>query len=208
LWTFCGHRFDKLWSFQNHSLFLGRAENQEKKMKNKLFLISALVTLMLAVAVTWTYAQPDVVAYNACVNNASGTIHMVAEDEACSSNEERIVWNNQGPPGPQGEQGDQGPPGPKGDKGDKGDQGAPGVLGFYTRSNTIFVDPSETGVVEVACDPGDVATGGGFSTGLQVHVLQSWPSVIESIWQVTAINNGTYRDTLTAKVRCADMTPD
>ena len=168
-------------------------------MKNKLFLIGAVVTLMLAIAVTWTYAQSEVVTYQACVNNASGTIHMVAADEVCSNNEERIVWNNQGPPGPEGDKGDQG------DKGDKGDQGPPGVLGFYIRSYTIFVEPSETRVVDVECDPGDVATGGGYSTLLQVG--QSIPSG-SNRWRVTATNNGTYEDTLQARVMCADMTPD
>jgi hypothetical protein len=184
------------------------------EMKHKLFLIGALVALLLAVGITWTYAQSEVVTYNACVNNSSGTIHMVGADEPCGNNEERIVWNNQGPPGLKGDKGDkgdpgdQGPPGPKGDKGDKGDQGDPGVLGFYLRSYSIFINPSEQATVVVECDPGDVATGGGFSAGLHMQVGQSWPGLNESRWQVIAINNGTYSDTVTARVRCADMTPD
>jgi hypothetical protein len=60
-------------------------------MKNKLFLIIAVVVFMLVIGVTWTYAQTGTVTYFACVNNASGTIHMVAADEACSNAEVQTV---------------------------------------------------------------------------------------------------------------------
>jgi formylglycine-generating enzyme required for sulfatase activity len=37
--------------------------------------------------------------YYACVNNSSGTIHMIAPDEACSANEQLVTWNSEGPQG-------------------------------------------------------------------------------------------------------------
>jgi hypothetical protein len=36
----------------------------------------------------------------ACVNNGSGTIHIVGQGAACQSNEISLVWNAVGPQGP------------------------------------------------------------------------------------------------------------
>ena len=38
----------------------------------------------------------------ACVNNSSGTIHIVAQNALCASNEISLVWNVAGPQGPAG----------------------------------------------------------------------------------------------------------
>jgi hypothetical protein len=51
---------------------------------------------------------------NACVNNSSGTIHIVAAGTSCGSNEMPLAWNTQGPPGPPGTPGNTGPQGPAG----------------------------------------------------------------------------------------------
>jgi hypothetical protein len=80
-------------------------------MKGKSLLgIGIVLALVLAGAATWAWAQGGDVQYYACVNNSSGTIHMVAPGDTCNNNEERVVWNSRGPTGPQGEQG---PPGPQ-----------------------------------------------------------------------------------------------
>jgi hypothetical protein len=107
-------------------------------MRGKMFWIGGVVVLLLAVGVTIALAQ-DPVTYHACVNNSSGTIHMIEEGESCGNSEIQIEWNQ---PGPQGEPGPPGPPGesyqgpinidvtaPKGDKGDKGDRGDTGDQG-------------------------------------------------------------------------------
>ncbi len=184
-------------------------------MKNKLILIGAFVVLLLAIGVTWTYAQTEVVTYYACVNNASGTIHLIGADESCNNNEARIEWNNQGPPGSQGDKGDQGLPGLKGDKGDQGDPGMPGILGFYTRTALVNVPPSTFGEAYADCDPGDVVTGGGFQlqAGIEgvneVWVTYSRPANLNSSWYVRILNYAEFIDVgLVSMAVCADLTPD
>ena len=86
-------------------------------MKSKVFFIGAVLILLLSIGFTWAMAQIEDVTYYACVNNASGTIHMVGAGESCNSNEELFVWNNIGP------QGDTGPAGPSGDVGPIGPPG-------------------------------------------------------------------------------------
>lgn len=72
-------------------------------MKSNYFLIGVILALLLIVGVTWTMAQTEVTQYHACVNNASGTIHMLkSPDETCNTNEELIVWDSSGVPGPPG----------------------------------------------------------------------------------------------------------
>lgn len=65
-------------------------------MKLKVAVAVSLV-LVLAVFTTWALAQsgsPDL--YSACVNNSSGTIHVLSEGEACANNEMLIQWNQAG----------------------------------------------------------------------------------------------------------------
>jgi len=65
----------------------------------------------------------------ACVNNGSGTIHIVAPNATCQSNEISLVWNAAGPQGPAGPTGAQGPAGPQGIQGPPGAQGPAGAAG-------------------------------------------------------------------------------
>ena len=74
----------------------------------------------------------------ACVNNSSGTIHIVAQNVPCQNNEMLLVWNvvgPQGPPGvagpagPAGAPGATGPQGPAGPAGPQGPAGAQGPVG-------------------------------------------------------------------------------
>jgi hypothetical protein len=88
--------------------------------------IGIVLVLVLAGAATWAWAEGDEVRYYACVNNASGTIHMIGPEDSCSTNEERVEWNQTGPPGLQGPQGEIGPQGPAGAE---GADGAPGPAG-------------------------------------------------------------------------------
>ena len=100
-------------------------------MKGKYFWIGSLVALLLAAAVTITLAEETQTFY-ACVNNSSGTIKIIDEDENCKNNETWISWNQKGPqgdPGEQGPQGEAGPAGPQGETGEQGPQGEPGPIG-------------------------------------------------------------------------------
>src|SRR5215470_10708788 len=49
----------------------------------------------------------------ACVNNSSGTIHVIAPNATCNNNEILLVWNTVGPQGLAGPQGAVGPIGPR-----------------------------------------------------------------------------------------------
>lgn len=97
-------------------------------MKGKLFWIGGVVALLMAAGVTFAIAQ-DSQTYYACVNNASGTIHMIAEGETCNNNEILIMWNETGPQGEIGPQGEVGPAGPQGETGPQGSQGPAGQTG-------------------------------------------------------------------------------
>src|SRR5467141_1868538 len=65
----------------------------------------------------------------ACVNNGSGTIHIVAAGAPCQSNEISLVWNAVGPQGPAGPVGPAGAPGAVGATGPQGPQGSAGPAG-------------------------------------------------------------------------------
>src|SRR5439155_19200054 len=113
-----------------------------------------------------------------------------------------------GPQGPQGDPGPQGVQGPQGPQGEQGPAGPAGVLGFYTRVNNVLIPPSSRSDGSVSCDPGDMATGGGFQgdDGL-VTVDQSYPSSPSS-WTIHAQNNAsTHTSTAPVYVVCADVTP-
>ena len=76
-------------------------------MNRKQTVIAVLVTALFvfAIGATWVVATDGNVEYFACVNNSSGTIHLVSEGESCNYNEQLINWNQAGPQGPQGPQG-------------------------------------------------------------------------------------------------------
>jgi Collagen triple helix repeat (20 copies) len=65
----------------------------------------------------------------ACVNNSSGTIHIIARNATCNNNEILLVWNTVGPQGPVGPAGPAGPVGPVGPIGPAGPQGPIGLAG-------------------------------------------------------------------------------
>jgi hypothetical protein len=78
------------------------------------------------------YATANVFGENgtleACVKVNNGALRLVQEGEACSANEERVVWNVRGPAGADGAPGKDGAQGPPGPQGPKGDPGAGGSL--------------------------------------------------------------------------------
>jgi formylglycine-generating enzyme required for sulfatase activity len=67
--------------------------------RTRLLVVVGLAVAVLVIAATWAWAQGDGVMYYACVNNASGTIHMVGAGETCANNEELVAWNSEGPQG-------------------------------------------------------------------------------------------------------------
>src|SRR5882672_2354073 len=97
--------------------------------------IGLALALVGGSAVTFAAAASTGVIH-ACVNNSSGTIHVVSAADTCSTNEVALAWNQQGPKGdagPQGLKGDTGAQGLKGDTGPQGPTGPAGVVAvaFY-----------------------------------------------------------------------------
>jgi hypothetical protein len=115
-----------------------------------------------------------------------------------------------GPDGPPGPQGEAGPAGPRGEAGPAGPQGPQGVLGFYKRSHPSRpIAPGASGGIAAYCDPGDLATGGGYyvaSGSPNVHVQRSSPSGDDS-WYVYVLNYSDATVYVYAHVVCADVTP-
>jgi Collagen triple helix repeat (20 copies) len=98
-------------------------------MKKLMFALSAGIALFMS---NHAIGQVSNSLIYACVNNGSGTIHIVAPGAPCPNNEISVVWNAvgpQGPAGPAGPQGAQGPQGTPGPAGAQGPAGAPGAAG-------------------------------------------------------------------------------
>lgn len=122
--------------------------------------------------------------------------------------------------GPAGSNGAVGPAGAKGDaclpsvaacKGPKGDQGAP--VSFYTRLAGITTPPKTSGngvgIGTASCNPGDVATGGGFDQNAPgvggQHPVWSKPSDDGAGWTVRLDNDASSSYTGLVYVVCADL---
>ena len=85
-----------------------------RRIKSILARPALVIGLSLALvggsAITFAAAASTGVIY-ACVNNSSGTIHLVGSADTCSTNEVALAWNQQGPKGDTGPQGPTGPAG-------------------------------------------------------------------------------------------------
>jgi hypothetical protein len=117
--------------------------------------------------------------FHGCVGKLTGSLRVIdpAKNQHCLALETPITWNQTGPagvPGPTGPAGPAGPVGPAGPAGDTGPagpagpQGPAGVAGvpIVRQGETVRIYPSDvgnTGDVVARCEPGEVATGGGFN---------------------------------------------
>lgn len=110
----------------------------------------------------------------------------------------------QGPEGPAGPQGSAGPTGPAGPKGSKGDPGAAFEVVTYTRGNSINVATGTQPVVEVQCDPGDLAIGGGCSLGSINMLMTRNRTMYPGGWTCQAWNSGS-ASTMSVTVTCMEM---
>ena len=114
-----------------------------------------------------------------------------------------------GPPGEKGDQGDPGLAGPKGDTGAKGDKGDPGATSVTTRlgPGSALVGADQQTSDTASCDPGEVATGGGyFLTGDATHA-RVYNNLADGTtrWQVNVYNDSdaTASVGVRAQVNCA-----
>ncbi len=79
----------------------------------------------------------------------------------------------------------------------------------YTRRQDVVFAPNETEVPILRCDSGDIAVGGGYSgLGPDSVMSEDGPfSSAEGSWIFTIFHGGATSDTVTLKVRCADISP-
>ena len=130
-----------------------------------------------------------------------------------------------GPRGPEGPRGAEGPAGPQGIRGPSGPPGESGVIGGYVRSSILLTIPAGSdGSGFAACDEGDLATGGGFSTLGEPGTLDLYearpddpaesatedssdPLPLPSAYRVGAINDTSQDGQLQAWVMCLDLAP-
>lgn len=127
----------------------------------------------------------------ACVNNGSGTIHIISATGTCSSNEMRLTWNQQGPAGPAGPQGPAGPPGPPGGGGGSGTGGTGTIVGYLCHC-VVYPDPglsfSISGTNARAVP--DPATGRWELTGVPVGVY--WTISVRQVTEGVSYPEGQY----------------
>jgi len=89
-------------------------------------MVALFVLAIVGVNTTLFAAAVTSGAIFACVNNSSGTIHIVTSDTTCSKNETLLSWTSAGSVGPAGPTGATGPQGPTGATGVTGPAG-PGM---------------------------------------------------------------------------------
>ena len=126
-----------------------------------------------------------------------------------------IQWQtrgDRGPRGPSGERGRRGPRGETGEAGEPGEAGAagapgtPGVLSTYAVIRPAPIEGGTRFASQALCDPGDVATGGGFITnGI---ILSSQPGgEDEQVWHSEALDNEEGSSGVKTSVICVDNPP-
>ena len=142
-------------------------------------LLPVAATLLLGITIgagALAVAGSNDTVYYACVNNGSGTIHVVDGSTTCANNELPISWNQQGPSGPQGPSGLQGP---------TGQNGADGAFsGVFTSPNGNYqISVTDDGIQlldNVVGQHIEIAGGAITISGNNVHVQGTGSITIES----------------------------
>ena len=99
---------------------------------------------------------------HACANKKTGTLRLATE---CKKKQERAIsWNVQGAQGQQGRTGAAGVTGPQGVQGLPGTNGTNGATNVVVRTTTESVVSGGSSQMNVSCNPGERATGGGVGT--------------------------------------------
>ena len=85
---------------------------------------------------------------------------------------------------------------------------APAALHVTQRigiSKTVI--PGQVGIVAVTCNPGEIATGGGYTSSQNIIVASSLAGNSNTGWLVNAFNNSTQNGILAAIAECASLVP-
>jgi hypothetical protein len=132
------------------------------------------------------------------------------------SNGHPISWQIRGPRGARGPAGERGRRGPRGEKGKAGEDGAtgpagaPGAAGVLSTYGVIVPAPIESGThmaSEALCDPGDVATGGGFLTNGTILSSSVGGDGAAEGWHSEARDDGQGASGVKTTVICVDNPP-
>jgi hypothetical protein len=132
------------------------------------------------------------------------------------NNVQPIQWQVRGPRGARGPAGEQGRRGPRGEKGEVGEDGATGpagpagVDGTLSTYAVIVPAPIESGThmaSEALCDPGDVATGGGFLTNGTILASGISGDGAAQGWRSEARDDGQGASGVKTTVVCVDNPP-
>lgn len=67
------------------------------------------------------------------------------------------------------------------------------------------ITPSEVGIVAVACNLGEIVTGGGYTSSANIMVTSSLAGNSNTGWLVNAFNNSTQNGVLAAIAECASL---
>ena len=167
------------------------------KLSNRSIVIGTLLAMALVGGATWAWAQGGR-KIMACAAK-DGTLRIIADPSECKARKETVwEWNIVGPTGPSG---------PQGETGSTGPTGPTGVLGFYTRYGTHTCEPLSIDWAVVLCDPGDLATGGGFNPHGWMRPRKSYITDEGNGWFVRVYNPESQPLDWVLSVRCADVTP-
>jgi hypothetical protein len=69
------------------------------------------------------------------------------------------------------------------------------------------ITPGQVGIVAVRCNPGEIATGGGYTSSQNIIVASSLAGNSNTGWLVNAFNNSTQNGILAAIAECASLVP-
>jgi hypothetical protein len=69
------------------------------------------------------------------------------------------------------------------------------------------VTPGQVGIVAVTCNPGEIATGGGYTSSQNIIVASSLAGNSNTGWLINAFNNSTQNGILAAIAECASLVP-
>src|SRR5439155_5738276 len=111
-------------------------------------ILLALVAALAFAAGSAVVAYADQAASQiyACVNNSSGTIHVIDAAAACAGNEVKLVWNTQGPQGVKGDTGAQGIQGVKGTDGKTVLSGAGAPAATLGSDGDFYIDTAANAI--------------------------------------------------------------
>jgi hypothetical protein len=69
------------------------------------------------------------------------------------------------------------------------------------------ITPGDVGIVSVSCNPGEIATGGGYTSSENIIIASSLAGNSNTGWLVNAFNNSTQNGILAAIAECASLVP-